>query len=37
MFISKNYPQNLNKAVTIARHHGNGAFEFQFRKFDSSR
>jgi|GEM_PF-1376529 len=23
MFISKNYPQNLNESVTIARHYGN--------------
>ena len=32
MFISKNYPQNLNEPVTIARHYGNGALEFQFKQ-----
>ena len=32
MFISKNYPQNLNESVTIARHYGNGALEFQFKQ-----
>ena len=32
MFISKNYPQNLNESVTIARHYGNGTLEFQFKQ-----
>jgi hypothetical protein len=32
MFISKNYPQNLNESVTIARHYGNSALEFQFKQ-----